>query len=55
MFLNGPNIAKKLFLKLKNLLTSTTVIQPPHWSLPFEIIFDANDYVMGVVLRQKKR
>jgi hypothetical protein len=54
MFLNGPNIAKKLFLKLKNLLTSTPVIQPPHWSLPFEIICDANDYVMGVVLRQKK-
>ena len=54
MFLNGPNIAKKLFLKLKNLLTSTPVIQPPHWSLPFEIICDASDYAVSAVLGQKK-
>jgi len=36
------------------LLTSAPVIQPPDWSLPFEIICDACDYAVGVVLRQRK-
>jgi hypothetical protein len=36
------------------LLTSAPVIQPPDWSLPFEIICDASDYVIGVVLGQRK-
>jgi len=45
---------KKLLLNLKNLLTSTIVIQPPDWSLPFEIMCDASDYAVGDVLGQKK-
>jgi hypothetical protein len=45
---------EKAFVKLKNLLTSTPVIQPPNWSLPFEIIYDAGDYVVSVVLEQRK-
>jgi hypothetical protein len=45
---------KKSFVKLKNLLTSAHVIQPPDWSLSFEIICDASDYVMGAVLGQIK-
>jgi hypothetical protein len=36
------------------LLTSTLVIQPPNWSLPFEIIYDAGDYVVSAVLEQRK-
>jgi len=32
---------EKAFVKLKNLLTSAPVIQPPDWSLPFEIMCDA--------------
>jgi hypothetical protein len=36
------------------LLTSAPVIQPPNWSLPFEIMCDAYDYVVGVVLGQRK-
>ena len=36
------------------MLTSAPVIQPPDWSLPFEIICDASDYAVGVVLRQRK-
>jgi hypothetical protein len=36
------------------LLTSTPVIQPPDWSLPFEIICDASDYVVDAVLGQRK-
>ena len=36
------------------MLTSTPVIQPPDWSLPFEIICDASDYVVDAVLGQRK-
>jgi hypothetical protein len=50
MFLNGLNIAKKPLLNLKNLLTSALVIQPLDWSLPFEIMCDASNYVVGAVL-----
>jgi hypothetical protein len=46
---------EEAFVKLKNLHTSAHVIQPPNWSLPFEIMCDANDYIVGVVLGQKKR
>jgi hypothetical protein len=35
---------EEAFVKLKNLLTSTPVIQPLDWSLLFEIMCDANDY-----------
>ena len=41
---------KKAFDKLKELLTSTPVIQPPDWNVPFEIMCDASDYAVGVVL-----
>jgi hypothetical protein len=37
---------------LKKALVSTPVIQPPDWHLPFEIMCDASDYVVGVVLDQ---
>jgi hypothetical protein len=39
---------------LKKALVSTPVIQPPDWHLPFEIMCDASDYVVGVVLDQSK-
>jgi len=45
---------EETFVKLKNLLTSAPIIQPPDWSLPFEIMCDASDYVMGVVVGQRK-
>jgi len=45
---------EEAFVKLKNLLTSAPVIQPPVWSLPFEIMCDASDYVVGAVLGQRK-
>ena len=44
---------KKAFDKLKELLNSTPVIQPPDWNVPFEIMYDANDYVVGAVLGQR--
>jgi hypothetical protein len=34
--------------------TSAPVIQSLDWSLPFEIICDASDYVVGAVLGQRK-
>jgi hypothetical protein len=45
---------EEAFVKLKNLLTSAPVIQPPDWSLPFEIMCDASDYAVGAVLGQRK-
>ena len=44
---------KKAFDKLKELLTSTSVIQPPNWNVPFEIMCDASDYAVGDVLGQR--
>ena len=29
-------------------------MRPPNWSLPFELICDANDYVVGAVLGQRE-
>jgi hypothetical protein len=38
---------------LKKTLTATPIIQPPNWGLPFEIMCDAFDYVVGAVLGQR--
>ena len=45
---------EEAFVKLKNLLTFAPIIQPPDWSLPFEIMCDASDYAVSVVLGQRK-
>jgi hypothetical protein len=37
----------KSFEILKQALISTPIIQPPDWSLPFEIMCDASDYTVG--------
>jgi hypothetical protein len=42
------------FHTLKKALISAPIIQPPDWSLPFEIMCDASDYSVGVVLGQTK-
>jgi hypothetical protein len=42
------------FHTLKKALISAPVKQPPDWHLPFEIMCDANDYVVRAVLRQSK-
>jgi len=41
------------FESLKKALTSTPIIQPPNWTVPFEIMCDASDYVVGAVLGQR--
>jgi hypothetical protein len=40
------------FWTLKRALITAPIIQPPNWSQPFEIMCDASDYVVGVVLGQ---
>jgi hypothetical protein len=42
------------FHTFKKTLISAPIIQPPDWHLPFEIICDASDYVVGAVLGQSK-
>ena len=36
--------------KLNDMLTIAPIMQPPNWTLPFEIMCDASDYVIGAVL-----
>ena len=40
------------FKTLKKALITAPIVQPPDWNLPFEIMCDASDYVVGVVLGQ---
>ncbi|XP_042472345.1 uncharacterized protein LOC122055012 [Zingiber officinale] len=44
---------REAFDKLKEALTSAPIIRPPDWSLPFELMCDASDYAVGVVLAQR--
>ena len=42
------------FCKLKEALVSAPIIQTPDWTLPFEVMCDASDYAIGVVLGQRQ-
>ena len=42
------------FETLKQALVSAPIIQAPDWSIPFELMCDASDYAVGVVLGQRK-
>jgi hypothetical protein len=43
----------KAFWALKKILTSTPIIRPPNWGLPFEIMCDTSNYAVGAVLGQR--
>ncbi|CAL2225506.1 unnamed protein product [Prunus armeniaca] len=45
---------QEAFEKLIKMLTSTPVMQPRDWSMPFEIMCDASDGAIGAVLGQRK-
>jgi hypothetical protein len=44
----------QVFRTLNKALISTHVIQPPNRQLPFEIMCDVSDYIVGEVLRPVK-
>src|SRR3954471_16079972 len=44
---------KEAFETLKKALTTAPIVQPPDWSLPFEILCDARDFAVGDVLGQR--
>ncbi|XP_021722870.1 uncharacterized protein LOC110690359 [Chenopodium quinoa] len=44
----------KAFNRLKEALIYAPIMQPPDWSLPFEIMCDASNYAVGAVLGQRK-
>ena len=43
----------KAFETIKKALIFAPIVQPPDWNLPFEIMCDASDYVVGVVPGQR--
>ncbi|XP_076909045.1 uncharacterized protein LOC143566170 [Bidens hawaiensis] len=45
----------KAFKFLKEQLVSALILLSPDWSLPFELMCDASDYAIGVVLGRKAR
>ena len=44
---------KRAFTMLKQALIEAPILQSPNWDLPFEIMCDALDYAVGVVLGQR--
>lgn len=44
---------KAAFDKLKQLLTTPPIINPPNWDLPFEVMCGASDYVVGLMIGQR--
>ncbi|XP_016173220.1 uncharacterized protein LOC107615691 [Arachis ipaensis] len=42
------------FENLKRKLSSSPIIAPPNWDLPFEMMCDVSDFAIGVVLTQRK-
>ncbi|RVW73695.1 Retrovirus-related Pol polyprotein from transposon 17.6 [Vitis vinifera] len=45
---------QKSFDQLKQFLTIAPIVRAPNWQLPFEVMCDANDFAIGVVLGQRE-
>ncbi|KAL4291931.1 hypothetical protein GQ457_14G017450 [Hibiscus cannabinus] len=48
------NDCTKAFNLLKQKLVTASIVEPPDWKLPFELMCDASDYAVGAVLGQRK-
>ena len=44
---------QEAFDKLKGMLTTAPIMQPPNWTLSFEIMCDASNYAFGAILGQR--
>ena len=47
------NDCLEAFCRLKEALISAPILQPPDWTLPFEVMCDASDYAVGDVLGKR--
>ncbi|RVW67232.1 Retrovirus-related Pol polyprotein from transposon opus [Vitis vinifera] len=45
---------QKSFDQLKQFLTTAPIVRAPNWQLPFEVMCDASDFSIGVVLGQRE-
>ena len=45
---------QKSFEELKSHLTTAPIVRAPNWQLPFEVMYDASDLVIGAVLGQSE-
>ena len=50
----GTKIAKGAFEELKAHLTIAPIVRAPNLQLPFKVMCDASDLVIGVVLGQRE-
>ncbi|RDX88289.1 Retrovirus-related Pol polyprotein, partial [Mucuna pruriens] len=53
MDFNFDQPCMEAFQELKNRLTSAPILQSPNWDLPFELMCDASNSALGVVLGQR--
>ena len=51
---NFFNDCLQAFELLKEKLITAPIIVATDWSLPFEVMYNASDYTLGAVLRQKQ-
>ncbi len=47
-------LIKVVLLHFAGSTNFSTIMQPPDWELPFEIMCDASDYIVGAVLGQRE-
>ncbi|RVW30022.1 Retrovirus-related Pol polyprotein from transposon opus [Vitis vinifera] len=45
---------QRSFEQLKQFLTTVPIVRAPNWQLPFEVMCDASDFAIGVVLGQRE-
>ncbi|RVW31241.1 Retrovirus-related Pol polyprotein from transposon opus [Vitis vinifera] len=53
-FLGHAGFYKRSFEQLKQFLTTALIVRALNWQLPFEVMCDASDFAIGVVLGQRE-